>query len=289
MDPHLQALLAKRREPAIWFRTVEQSVSRSRRGGLPSLPDGVEWPVNGETSVPLHFMAQIDLSALPSTPLQDCPFKTPLPREGMLFFFFDCTQDMLGDEVAEAPSMYSRVIYAAGAGPDRAAPAALPMIGHETGKMGGDYAKPYKIFPVEHLRAYTIDTFWAPGYTVRGVYIQPLENGEDATAKFQSIVTAIGEDIPLYPTWEDVPSPAPSCHIFMDSYGDRREVASGLQMFGAETPWLVDEEAPRNTKKVLLLEIPLNHADKGSLLYMMKTSDLKAGRFDRVAGDAYFS
>lgn len=285
----IEAMLAERREPAIWFRTVADPVSRSRWGGLPSLPAGIDWPVQGETAQPLHFIAQIDLAALPATPLKGCKFKAALPGEGMLFFFFDCSQDMIGDGADEVPSVYSRVIYCAEAGPDRAAPDNLPMIGHASGAIGGDYAKDFNVLPERHLRAYTIDTFWAPGYFVKGAYVQPFENREDAEAKFQSILRATGEDAPVYPTFADVPAAAPSYHIFLDSETAQRKVEYGPQMFGAEQPWQVNDEAPRDTKKVLLLELTLGAPGAGSLQFVMKTSDLKARRFERVFADAYFS
>ncbi len=87
MDTKNRDLLAERREPAIWFRAVEKAHSKSRKGGLPSLPEGVDWPVHPDTRRPLHFLAQVDLAALPDTPLPGCPFGAALPRRGMLFFF----------------------------------------------------------------------------------------------------------------------------------------------------------------------------------------------------------
>ena len=289
MDEKIAKLLAERREPAIWFRTVADPVSLTRWGGLPSLPAEVDWPVHGETGQPRHFMAQIDLTALPATPLKGCPFKAKLPREGMLFFFFACTQNMIGDGLDGVPAVYSRVIYSTEAGEERAAPDDLPKVNHASGQMGGEYAKEYNVLPARHLRPYTIDTFWAPGYFVKGKYVQPFEGREDVEAKFQSIVSATGEAPPLYPTWEEVPKAPPSYHVFLDSANQQRKVEYGPQMFGAEQQWEVWAEAPRDTKKVLLLELTVDAPGAGSLQFMMKTSDLKARRFERVVADAYFS
>ena len=55
---------------------------RSRLGGLPQLPDGMDWPV-GESygeAAPMHFLAQIDCAELPGV-------DPDMPSQGMLFFF----------------------------------------------------------------------------------------------------------------------------------------------------------------------------------------------------------
>lgn len=98
---------------------------RSRLGGLPSLPDAVEWP-SGRSydgkKVPLHFFAQIDCAELPK-------INTGMPTEGLLFFFGrDDEEQLWGDT---RPHDDARVIYAPKVSPDqreRPAPAALPPI-----------------------------------------------------------------------------------------------------------------------------------------------------------------
>ena len=59
----------------------------SRMGGEPDLPDGVEWP-RTQSGVPLTFIAQISLREVH-------PFDAEgkLPAEGMLWFFYDCSED----------------------------------------------------------------------------------------------------------------------------------------------------------------------------------------------------
>lgn len=65
--------------------------TKSRLGGLPSLPDHIEWPRQTVSGTPLHFLAQID----PSTPLDPAIDDVRLPSHGMLFFFADIEEEML--------------------------------------------------------------------------------------------------------------------------------------------------------------------------------------------------
>jgi Domain of unknown function (DUF1963) len=66
--------------------------TKSRLGGLPSLPDHIEWPRQTASGTPLHFRAQSD----PSTPLDPAIDDVRLPSHGMLFFFADIEEEMLG-------------------------------------------------------------------------------------------------------------------------------------------------------------------------------------------------
>lgn len=56
----------------------------SKIGGFPNLPSDIEWPIyKGE---PMAFIAQMDLSEIPSTE------EFGLPSKGVLFFFYDSKQ-----------------------------------------------------------------------------------------------------------------------------------------------------------------------------------------------------
>jgi len=82
--------------------------SFSHLGGLPSLPEGVEWP-RAPNGAALHFLAQIDLSTLPAGGIVDFQGK-PLPefpREGALYFFADCATYGLWEQ----PEAAHRVLY----------------------------------------------------------------------------------------------------------------------------------------------------------------------------------
>jgi hypothetical protein len=275
--------------PALWFHTVEKAHSKSRLGGLPSLPESVDWPVNPDTMLALHFMAQVDLSALPDTPLPGCPFAAALPRQGMLYFFFNFAEywdeDYSDTDINGIPKQ-SRVIHTLAAGVDRAAPENLPMIGYTPGTMGGGTARKENLLPEQHLRAYAIDTFWgAFDKYDKGVCILPL-GAEAFEEKFQSIVNATGEAAPFYPSYQAIPSPPPSHYTYINNVGLAKELR-GLQMFGAD--WWDGRYGPSDKRGALLLEFPLDAHELGSLQFWLETKDLKAQRFDRVFGTAHFS
>jgi hypothetical protein len=80
----------------------------SHLGGVPSLPEGMEWP-RAQNGSALHFLAQIDLSTLPASGIVDFQGK-PLPefpREGALYFFADCATYALWEQ----PQAAHRVLY----------------------------------------------------------------------------------------------------------------------------------------------------------------------------------
>jgi uncharacterized protein YwqG len=104
------------REPAISLARTEGLRTKSRLGGLPSLPDHIDWPRQTVSGTPLNLLAQIDLS----TPLDLAIDDARLPSHGMLFFFADIEEEMpwgfedRGDQYAA-----TRVIFAKKAGPER--------------------------------------------------------------------------------------------------------------------------------------------------------------------------
>ena len=77
----LKAKVLEERSPAIHLIASDAS-SFSKLGGSPNLPHGTVWPRWGEA--PLAFIAQLDLSELPSpSPLAE------LPTSGVLYFFYE--------------------------------------------------------------------------------------------------------------------------------------------------------------------------------------------------------
>jgi uncharacterized protein YwqG len=111
----VRAILLHRPYPPDKFPAV-----RSKLGGLPALPPGIEWPRGRNPQghdVPLHFLAQIDCAELPRG-------AEPLPTEGMLFFFArDDEEQIWGEKNAHH---HARVIYAP-AVPDGQAARAAPL------------------------------------------------------------------------------------------------------------------------------------------------------------------
>jgi len=121
--------LNRMRSPAIWFRRYAGTAALSKLGGLPNLPPDTEWPHQRRSDTPLHFLAQIDLSQLPSTPLDGAPKGPRLPKTGYLFFFADMVEEMLWGENG-GPLATTRVIYTRRTGPERSPPDDTPDIGH---------------------------------------------------------------------------------------------------------------------------------------------------------------
>lgn len=79
----IYTVMARHCEPAIMLHRPYPLTSahkgRSYLGGTPSLPRSLEWP-RTRAGIPLHFLAQIDCSELPSS-------NGVLPENGVLFFF----------------------------------------------------------------------------------------------------------------------------------------------------------------------------------------------------------
>src|SRR5262245_15183503 len=131
--------LGSHRRPTIWFRRGEDGRSTlSKLGGRPALPPDIEWPRHGQTGTPLHCLAQIDLSALPRTPLYNAPDEPALPKRGLLFFFADMVEEMLWGENG-GPFATTRVIFDKQAGPERAPPDDTPEILHAFGERAGGF------------------------------------------------------------------------------------------------------------------------------------------------------
>src|SRR6266852_5157072 len=77
---------------------VEESslqVGVSKLGGLPDLPAGTSWPEWND--LPQSFLAQIHLDDLHSYDVQRV-----LPRQDMLWFFYDAQQQTFGENPADA-------------------------------------------------------------------------------------------------------------------------------------------------------------------------------------------
>ncbi|MDR6832194.1 MULTISPECIES: DUF1963 domain-containing protein [unclassified Sphingopyxis] len=104
------------------------AATQSRFGGLPALPDAIEWP-RMKDGTPLHFLAQIDCSAL--------PVRGVLPDRGLLFFFGrDDDEQIWGEDYVGDQAW--RVIHAPGAvGDDPARPAPPDLM-----PIGGSYPRP---------------------------------------------------------------------------------------------------------------------------------------------------
>ncbi len=84
---------------------AEPGIGRSRVGGLPDLPAGLSWPRRIPGGAPLSFLAQFNLAEVaPYDP------EGRLPRQGMLWFFYDAEEQPWGFDPADRGAW--RVIYA---------------------------------------------------------------------------------------------------------------------------------------------------------------------------------
>lgn len=285
----VDARLDRAREPTIWLRRVLEADSLSKLGGLPNLPDGVDWPRQGVSNTPLHFLAQIELAHLPPTPL--APRTAALPARGFLFFFADMEEEMLwgwGDRGADRDA--TRVIYAETAGPPRAPPADIPLVGHAWGKPDGGYAKELSVFPEAPLQAHVIDCFVGAH-----LYFQGDASREADRRMLRSIERATGEAAPVlerrYENYEH-----PAAWVGSARRGGDGEIAPPEarivrhQMLGAATNVQGTADGARERGLVSLLQLDSDwglcreflFCDMGMAQFWITPEDLAAGCFDKA-------
>jgi hypothetical protein len=102
----IEIVMEKYRQPAIMvhrpYPPVGLAEINSYLGGRPRLPRDIDWPLTSN-GVPLHFLAQIDCSELPST-------EGVLPDAGVLYFFARIDEEMIWGE--GNPQDDCRVLFA---------------------------------------------------------------------------------------------------------------------------------------------------------------------------------
>lgn len=279
------------REPTIWFRRQigSETTTSSKLGGLPTLPPGTAWPRQLEAGTPLHFLAQIDLSRLPSTPL-DAAGPT-LPKRGMLFFFADMVEEMLwGDN--GGPFATPRVIFADQGGPERSAPDDIPEILHGFGQHAGGYNTGLSVYPHAVLEPHVIDTF--------GGGISPFIPDAYSIAAQAALVASIEKAIGPLPvfsgqgSWNAIKAANPREYIHDLQFRDgstRRELHCPLhQMLGIGKPCQGTSDDAYAEGRILLLQIDsdtLVHehfmfCDMGIAQFWITPADLAARRFDKA-------
>ncbi|MEU9794969.1 YwqG family protein [Streptomyces sparsogenes] len=225
-----------------------------RLGGLPRLPEGVDWPV-WEGHGPLAFVAAVDCAALPGEALD-----IPLPADGVLAFFYygDEDDDALVDTADPATWPGARVLHlppGSAAAPERPAPAGIT---------------PY---PEVDLTVHTAPS--APDF--------------DSLA----LTAAFGEgelpDVFQRAVWQHQSGPAHQIGGHAQSVQTAVEivVAHGA-LGGREVSW----EDPRIEKEaegwVLLAQFDsdedadMTWGDAGALYWLIRPDDLAAGRFERA-------
>lgn len=148
----------------------------SHFGGLPSLPAHTPWPRHESNNQPLHFLAQIDCAEMPNP---ETP--TPLPPDGMLFFFADINSDMDWGDGTKT----TRVLYVPAArqvAPKSPAPHDLAEIGHNEGEDTGDYARPsiktYPFWPLTGQTMRSYDTAYTHGDPLKNKMAEKMHSAE---------------------------------------------------------------------------------------------------------------
>jgi hypothetical protein len=281
-------------EAAIWFRReIGGDVALSKLGGLPTLPPDIAWPRQCQTNSPLHFLAQIDLSRLPSTPLDGSSNGPALPRSGVLFFFADMVEEMLwGDD--GGPFATTRVVFADQAGPERTPPDDIPEILHEPGEQGGGYETGLRVYPQAALEPYVIDTF--AGFKPRPATTETRAAAAQA-ATVASIERAIGP-LPAFAgpgAWNAIKAANPREYVLelQFRHGVRREFHCPMhQMLGIGMSIQGTAESARAKGTVLLLQIDTDRllhehfmfCDMGAAQFWISPADLAERRFDKAWG-----
>jgi uncharacterized protein YwqG len=289
--------LDQARDPAIWFRRHPGQGSMGKLGGLPTLPFGTDWPRHLESGEPLHFLAQIDLSRLPPTPLLGARKPSPLPKAGLLFFFADMVEEMLWSGHG-GPFANTRVIYSERAGPERAPPEDTPDLGHALGQRGHDYAGgPGRAsFSQGSIEPYVIETF-------AGVDPFPDESDSYAAAAQAALVASIeratGATLPVLNgagSAEVLKSAQALEYVRVEHFHDgtvhRALECPRHQMLGVGKNLQGTAEEHYAEGLVLLLQIDSDKAvdsdfvfcDMGAAQFWIKPDDLAVGRFDRAWG-----
>ncbi|MEU1664266.1 YwqG family protein [Streptomyces sparsogenes] len=225
-----------------------------RLGGLPRLPDGVEWPV-WEGHGPLAFVAVVDCAALPREALD-----IPLPEDGLLAFFYygDEDDDALVDAADPDTWAGARVLHlppGSAAAPERPAPAGIT---------------PYPEVDLTVHTALSAPDFDSLALTAAFGEGELPDAFQRAVWQHQSgVAHQIGGHAQSVQTAVEI------------------EVAHGA-LGGREVSW----EDPRIEKEaqgwVLLAQFDSDEAadmmwgDAGALYWLIRPDDLAAGRFERA-------
>lgn len=255
---HLSAELADRwialSRPAAHLRKAEaDDPVVGRLGGLPRLPEGVDWPV-WEGCGPLAFVAEVDCAALPRERLD-----IALPADGRLAFFYygDEDDDALVDTADPDTWVGARLLHLppeSADAPERPAPAGLT---------------PYPEVPL----------------TVR---VGPSAPDFDSLA----LTAAFGEDeLPdafKRAVWNDESGVAHRIGGHAQSVQTAVEIVVAHGALGGEVSW----EDPRIEKEaagwVLLAQLDSDEdadmmwGDGGALYWLIRPDDLAAGRFEKA-------
>ncbi len=295
--------------PGLYLTSKAGLQTLNRLGGLPSLPADLDWPLHLRTKRPLHFLAQVDLGALPPLGAERSgkPAGPGLPSSGMLFFFVDMGGDFGNGKEG------TRVLYAPAPGAERATPSGLPNIGHDKGSLTGEHALNVTTFEPRTLQPFAVDTF----YDVEDLDVDDLEidfDEDDGGVKASAKALAKwaggqakdyarllkGADIEEF--WEgfnmgDMAAEnlndagraqwSKSLQDQLESSADKDGDRGAFGMLGAPIGGFHNAIEARQKGYVALLGVhghmlTPSYYDDGAFLFCIKPDDLAAMRFDRA-------
>lgn len=295
---HLRALAEDRQEPVAAYL-----------GGLPLLPEDVDWP-QWKDHGPLDFVAALDCSQLPAADLD-----IPLPTDGqLLFFYFD---GLGGSSVVytdpDSVVNGTRVLYipadaelAERPAPDGMTPFPRLLLTGELITTVPDNANPALIAafgdpndPADYCDYPTLDpdgtAFWealaayrrdhSPHHQIGG-YAMPVEGAvepEAARALYQDTQT------PAAPNG-DVPADAADATIAPTTENEDGEELDLAAPPEPVQPNAADEAAIKELASQLVLLVQIDSdarsgmawGDTGKLYWLIRRDDLAAGRFDKA-------
>ena len=201
--PAIQALLDAVRQPALMlhrpYPPTNLPAVRSRVGGLPNLPASEPWPwpkrtPPGPETVPLHFIAQIDLAEMPR-------IDPRLPERGMLFVF--ANQHRVEDWMVYAAHKHGRIVYVPDVPadtPERQPPPELPRMWEARLWMTADRPLPGedapRVFRPWPLVGLPIET-WPPARAFGGVRRDPGHPLHALVRAVDALDTGFSGHVPL--------------------------------------------------------------------------------------------
>jgi hypothetical protein len=243
------------------------------------LPADIEWPRHGQAGTPLHFLAQIDLSTLPRTPLRNAPEQQAFPKRGVLFFFADMVEEMLWGKNGD-PFATTRVIWSERAAPKRTPPDDIPEILHAFGERAGGFRTGIVEYPPLAVEPHVIDTF-------------DEADDPDAAKLVASIESAIGP-LAVFAgpgSWNAIAAAQPREYIH--ELNGRRDLNLSLhQMLGVATNIQGTAAQLQAIGTILLLQIDSDislhkdfmFCDMGAAQFWIEPADLAKRRFYKAWG-----
>ncbi len=258
LSEHLEFIESLKR-PAISL-IQNDSKSFSKLGGLPYLPQGLDWPENNGT--PLEFICQIDLSEIPTEFSQ---YK--LPESGQLFVFYDQSSGSWGFDPQDKGDW--KIVYSS-----------LPPKHNET-PLSEKWNKDKIIFNEKFITLVQIDTY--PDW--QDDRIRSLQLTDKQAEEYDEIIHSVykGQEqhqLFGFPSLVQDNEMAWECELVTngiycgDAKGYQTETAQKLKENISDWVMLLQIDSDDSTDMMW--------GDCGMLYFWIKREDLKANRFENT-------